>query len=547
MIFKKYSFILACFLLSLPSLGQAELGSLWKEVPLQHGGRVKPLDTFARDILREVYGRETFEGKSAVDIILSWLILPDHWEKTPFISIKKEKIKRALGLDISSRWYAPETLKTNRKFALQLVEIKSILQKKEELDSYFESLQKVETRLALYESIKTGWLFKLQPQQEGQPWISLSQMQGEAQKAFQKAIQTYIQIISQKHQDQSWEFSSQDKNLLKKQLDHFNRVAFKGSQKGYQPLRLQTEVFYNTLDPFKLACFLYFLFLFILLILFVWKKMNFASWLAPLVGAGFLLHSLGLILRSYIMSRPPVSNMYETVVWVPWVALLVGCIFYLKKIKVPFVASVFLAGFCLFLVNVAPEILDSRLQPLEAVLRSTFWLSTHVLIITMSYSFFFLAFVLGDIGLIYYLLRKDEPKRLVQQLFHPIYRSVQWGVLLLTLGTFLGAIWADYSWGRFWGWDPKESWALISLLGYLALLHGRFVGWVRALSFSVAVVLMFFLVIMAWYGVNFVLGKGLHSYGFGFGGFEFVLTFFILHLILCACVGLQYYTSCKRS
>ena len=137
-------------------------------------------------------------------------------------------------------------------------------------------------------------------------------------------------------------------------------------------------------------------------------------------------------------------------------------------------------------------------------------------------------------GLIYYLANKKNSLSLVKKLYHPIYRSLQWGVLLLAAGTILGGIWADYSWGRFWGWDPKESWALVTLLAYLALLHAKLVGWIKPFGMAVGAVMMFFSVIMAWYGVNFVLGAGLHSYGFGSGGVEYVAGFMVLHILLCA-------------
>ncbi|MCB0379328.1 MAG: cytochrome c biogenesis protein CcsA [Bdellovibrionales bacterium] len=101
----------------------------------------------------------------------------------------------------------------------------------------------------------------------------------------------------------------------------------------------------------------------------------------------------------------------------------------------------------------------------------------------------------------------------------------------MAAGTILGGVWADYSWGRFWGWDPKETWAFIALMGYLALLHARLVGWVKDFGILAGSVVSFSLVIMAWYGVNFVLGAGLHSYGFGAGGVEYVSAFVGLHII----------------
>ena len=113
-----------------------------------------------------------------------------------------------------------------------------------------------------------------------------------------------------------------------------------------------------------------------------------------------------------------------------------------------------------------------------------------------------------------------------------LYRALQVGTLFLAVGTMLGGVWASYSWGRFWGWDPKETWALIALLGYLAVLHGRFVGWIRDFGMAVGSLLGFLLVLMAWYGVNFVLGTGLHSYGFGSGGYGYVGGFVAFELLV---------------
>jgi hypothetical protein len=121
-----------------------------------------------------------------------------------------------------------------------------------------------------------------------------------------------------------------------------------------------------------------------------------------------------------------------------------------------------------------------------------------------------------------------------------LYRVVQLGVLLLTAGTILGGIWANYSWGRFWGWDPKETWALITLLCYIVVLHGRLAGWWGDFGLAVGGVVCFLAVVMAWYGVNFVLGTGLHSYGFGIGGESYVMTAVGLDLVFVATTVVRY-------
>jgi ABC-type transport system involved in cytochrome c biogenesis permease subunit len=161
-----------------------------------------------------------------------------------------------------------------------------------------------------------------------------------------------------------------------------------------------------------------------------------------------------------------------------------------------------------------------------------FWLTTHVLTITLSYAAFALALGVGHIILGKSLFgSKASPA-----LHNYLYRTLQIGVLLLAVGTILGAVWANYSWGRFWDWDPKETWALIALLGYLFLLHGRIAGKWGGFGMAVGAILAFQTIIMAWYGVNFILGVGLHSYGFGSGGLPGAITFVsieILFVLLC--------------
>jgi ABC-type transport system involved in cytochrome c biogenesis permease subunit len=167
--------------------------------------------------------------------------------------------------------------------------------------------------------------------------------------------------------------------------------------------------------------------------------------------------------------------------------------------------------------------------------------------ITISYSAFFLAFGIGLFGLGYVIRGEDKYSDQVRALVMGSYRAIQVGVSFLAPGIILGGVWADYSWGRFWGWDPKETWALIVLLGYVALLHARLVGWVKHFGMLASAVLGFLLVIMAWYGVNFVLGAGLHSYGFGAGGVEYVAAFSVLCLAYVGFAFIRHSKSLGRS
>ncbi len=178
-------------------------------------------------------------------------------------------------------------------------------------------------------------------------------------------------------------------------------------------------------------------------------------------------------------------------------------------------------------------------RPLQAVLRSNIWLVTHVMTITLSYAALALAMGVGNITLGYYLFgARDE--QVTGRLENLTYCSVQVGVLLLAAGTIVGGVWADHCWGRFWGWDPKEVWALITLLGYLAVLYARQALWIRQFGLAALCVACFSLVIMAWYGVNFVLGVGLHDYGFGEGGQTHVLVAVIAQNIFVAASVVRY-------
>jgi ABC-type transport system involved in cytochrome c biogenesis permease subunit len=219
---------------------------------------------------------------------------------------------------------------------------------------------------------------------------------------------------------------------------------------------------------------------------------------------------------------------------VSWVAF--GTIFFalvfeaIYKSRYFLLAAVPVAVASLILADTQPVILDRSITPLVPVLADNFWLTTHVLTITLSYAAFALALGVGHIVLGQSILgKKSSPA-----LHNYLYRTLQIGVLLLAIGTILGGVWANYSWGRFWDWDPKETWALIALLAYLFLLHGRIAGTWGGFGMAVGAIIAFQCVIMAWYGVNFVLGVGLHSYGFGSGGLPGAVAFVLVELAFVA-------------
>jgi ABC-type transport system involved in cytochrome c biogenesis permease subunit len=186
-----------------------------------------------------------------------------------------------------------------------------------------------------------------------------------------------------------------------------------------------------------------------------------------------------------------------------------------------------------------------QFSPLQPVLRDNFWLTIHVLTIVSSYAAGALAWGLGILSLGHYLLGRyshgangrTRPPEACVDLAGYIYKAMQVAVILLAAGTILGGLWADVSWGRFWGWDPKEVWALVSLLAYIVVLHGRYAGWIGNFGLAAGAVLGAAVIGMSWYGVNFLLGAGLHSYGFGQGGQTEFFAFLIANFVLLAAAG----------
>ncbi|HEX8281500.1 MAG TPA: cytochrome c biogenesis protein CcsA, partial [Chthoniobacterales bacterium] len=285
-------------------------------------------------------------------------------------------------------------------------------------------------------------------------------------------------------------------------------------------------------DGFYRAAWCYGLALVVLAIAYFRRSAGALRNIGVLIGiSGLLFHGAAITMRSMIAGRPPVTNMYESIIWVSFAVTFFGMLFFARyRAPIYLLAALPVSLVALLLVHQMPIAMPSSIDPLVPVLRDNFWLTIHVLTITLSYAAFALAMGFGHI-LLWRYARNPAAARADQPMHFWLYRVLQLGVLLLAAGTILGGVWANYSWGRFWGWDPKETWALIALLCYILTLHGRLAGWWTQFGLVVASVVCFLAVLFAWYGVNFVLGKGLHSYGFGIGGETYVTTFVIADLL----------------
>ena len=501
-------------------------------IPVQSGGRVKPFDTVAREGLRLFYGKSSLKARAAVEVFLSILLYPDFWKNYPLLHINYKAIKSDLGLEDKKHFSYMEVVQ-KEKLTILFSELDKKNQNQEKLDPYFQAVSILRNQIFLFHHLVTGKLFAVLPpaaDEKTSKWKGLDELSEDLRIPFVLVL-AYFESENKEKQKASVQKIKEFTDLLRK----------KNPSLYPSEASIAREVHYNNFRPFRVSWVLSIITFFFFLAFFFGQK----KWLGRLSLALYtftlLLITYGFYLRVMISGRPPVTNMYESVIWVAFGCALFGFFIYLfyKKPIIP-LASLLISIFGFMLADLSPVVLDESIHPLEPVLRSNFWLLIHVVTIALSYAAFALALGISNIALAPFVFFRRMPKLFtMKEMALYAYRAVQLGVLLLGAGTLLGGLWADYSWGRFWGWDPKETWALIAFLGYIALLHARYRGMLQELGFLVASIFSFLLVLMAWYGVNFVLGAGLHSYGFSSGGnipiFVYIVlqSIFVLYAIFC--------------
>ncbi len=542
-------------------------------VPVQEGGRKKPFSTMTSEAMQTIAGRaypniagEKWDHRKAV---LSMAFQPEAWQERPVILVGYRPLVEKLGLDASEKRFSVAELSTNPQLAeiLRGARQKRARNKDAKLDRFEQEAQLIVSRLEKLDEVRTGRIFRLVPHptsaagewgtpeqaasmyadERGQP---LGSAWGELRAAFLSGDEGQLSAASAKVGELfRAAYATTREQILAADKTAFEAVPARtaGTEQAATwkpPTGLPTlalidrEHGYYVLHPFRLAWILYAVAgLTLMVTSLVGRGVGYViAWVAAL--GGLVLQVYGFFCRVTISGHAPVTNMYESIIWVAF-----GCILFALVFEAIYRCRYFLMGatplavISLILADSHPTVLSSAIKPLVPVLRDNFWLTTHVLSITLSYAAFLLALGVSHLILGKILLFGSKPSA---ALYNYLYRSLQIGVLLLATGTILGAVWANYSWGRFWDWDPKETWALIALLGYLVVLHGRIAGWWGGFGLALGATVGFMLIIMAWYGVNFVLGVGLHSYGFGSGGFPIALGFVCVELAFAAGAAYRY-------
>ena len=514
----------------------------WGLISVQDGGRRKPMDTMARETLVKLTGQRDVSGFGrtwdANDFMLSMLLDTHDWRKEPILLVAYGPLIQHLGLDATHKKFSYMDLAHATGLGPLVQEAHDIRDAGDKPDRLHQEAENVAGRMALFDQVEKGDVFLIVPAVKSvkQAWVLPPDFATYyTQDQFAPATQALQALAAAYIAGDAFQFSSHAHDL---------RVALRSLSPEIYPSEdeLGREYFYNHLRPFDVAACGYAL----ALVFFgfgAWFNvrnpwLNRLGFVATLGGLGF--HVTGMALRCLIGGRPPVTNMYESMVWVSSGVLIFSLIFFVRYRTVTYLlAALPISLALLVIVGQIPLLLPENIDPLVPVLRNNYWLTIHVLTITLSYAAFALAWGFGHILLGQYL-RHPSRTRDDKAMHFWLYRVLQLGVLLLAAGTILGGVWANYSWGRFWGWDPKETWALITLLCYIVVLHGKLAGWWGDFGLAVGSVVCFLAVVMAWYGVNFVLGTGLHSYGFGIGGESYVMTGIAFDAIYITAAVLRY-------
>ncbi len=459
----------------------------------------------------ESRGPEAFAGRDSLELLGDLMFRPQALASMELIRLDRRPLKKQVGLDEERRFFSANELVMNRGLA----EVADGYRARRKADAKARPTPDEKAALETQESLGLFMMFA-----DGMP---LAIVPNEADPAFLRASATISDPGAGDVQaalaalGAAW--GTPDALDAAKGLASI--IDASPAYTDVTKSRVAQEVFYNDHGPWKWAAIASGLSL--LALLFGWLT----RWKPAYVGAGLLIawavgeQLLGLGLRISILGRAPVSNTYEALLWMGLVAVAVGLVGQVLSRKSWYLAGGMAASMIAMLFAMLVPLADQT-NTLPAVLRSNYWLILHVLTIVASYGALLLAAVLGHVYLIRNVLMRrpdsDQQSRVIVQ----VYRVMQLGLVLLTIGTILGGVWAADSWGRFWGWDPKETWSLISIIVYFALIHARYVGWLRDTGLAVASIIGFMAIVWTFYGVNYVMASGLHSYGFGSGGEVYV-------------------------
>lgn len=494
---------------------------------IQDAGRMKPVDTFTSELLRKISKKDTYNGMSANQVFLSMMLNPSLWYHVPFVYIKKDNdsLHRMLEVEKGKKYVSAIDFfddKMNYKLSPYLQEAYST-----NTPNKFQSdFKEADQKLGLLTRTLSGDILKIFPLKDDKDnrWISTLEFREKPTiindtlyaNFVKGSVILYLNMLREA-------INTGDYKNADALLETFTKNQQDLGSKVLPPEdKIKAEILYNKYDIFKslFSWYLYVgLIMFTILIVRIFSDNKFlrigSNIGAYLVYFLFLLHTLGLMTRWYISGHAPWSDAYESMIYVAWATMAMG-LFFAKRSPLTLASTAFVTSMILMIAHW--NWMDPSIGTLQPVLNS-YWLMIHVAVIVGSYGPFSLGAILGIVSmfLMIFTNNKNKPKMslALQELAIVNELSLTVGLVMLTIGNFLGGMWANESWGRYWGWDPKETWALISIMVYAFVIHMRLVPALRGRwSFSFASTVAFFSILMTYFGVNFYL-TGLHSYASG--------------------------------
>jgi cytochrome c-type biogenesis protein CcsB len=482
-------------------------------------GRLKPMNTVASELLRKISRKNSFKGLNPEQVYLGMLLDPQKWQRTPMIKVKHPELKKFLGInDDLAAFTDVLDFEKGGNYKLRDLVSQAYQKKASERSKFDQDVIAVDERVNIFYMAVTGELLKILPDTKNShaPWLK----PGDAVIGLSKSDSSFIASVLPVYlQSLSSHDMKQADMLLTGIIDYQKKF---GKEIIQSDSNISAEIMYNKLMIFDRLSNYFGLVGVIMLVLVFMNIFKERKWINKSVGIFYIiviiffaLQTLGLGLRWYISGRAPWSNGYESMIYISWVTVLAGLIFS-RKSPMTIAATSILAAIILMVAHLSW--MDPEITNLVPVLKS-YWLTIHVSVITASYGFLALGALLGFINLLLMILKTpknfDNIGKRIKELNMINERAVIIGLYLLTIGTFLGGVWANESWGRYWGWDPKETWALVTVLVYSFVAHMGYVPGLKTdYSFSLATLVSFSSVIMTYFGVNYYL-SGLHSYAKG--------------------------------
>ena len=513
-------------IISESAISKDHANSFGKIIIQDSGGRMKPANTFSSELLRKVSRSNSYNGLNSDQVLVSIMDNPGVWFNAPIVYIKSgqkgDTIKKIIGIDEKIK-KAPlvsffDSL-GNYKLATNL--------EKAYLSNVPSQIEKdiieLDRRVNLLYSALEGKIMRIfpVPNDINNKWISYPEIseysyEGADSLYVNNVLNLYFQTLRVARQDQDY---TQSEELLE---------SIKGFQKKYgskvmpSDFKVNSEVVYNKADIFN-RLYKWYLFaglgLLLILIFQIFYDNKFTSHLIKLfeslIITLFVFNTIGLAARWYIAGHAPWSDAYESIIFVAWATVIFGIIFG-RKSYFTLASSTFVASIILSIANM--NWLDPSIANLQPVLDS-YWLMIHVAVIVGSYGPFAIGMILGIVTLFLTIIATKKNRKIFSRKLEELTivneLSLTIGLVMLTIGNFLGGMWANESWGRYWGWDPKETWALISIMIYTAVLHLRIIPRLNnKWLFNLMSIISFAAIMMTYFGVNFYL-VGLHSYASG--------------------------------